>query len=503
MNTPTKTALLQAELAKRELAKRKFSEYLPYVHGTMWKRTRMSEHLATTVQNFIESDTGHAYDILVIETPPQHGKSKTISETLPSWYLGRNPHANVILASYNDDTARRFNRRNKEKLRDFGPQLFAVSMTKDTADEIELASGARMISRGIRAGITGNPGDLVIIDDPIKNREEADSPTWRDKIWEEWQNSIKTRLSAGAKIIIIMTPWHEDDLAARVLRGEDNVTLCRLPIEAEQNDPLGRAPGDALCPELGKDNDWLQDFRRSYINDPQGGIRAWTALYQCSPRVEEGNLIKREWWRYYSIKDAPVFGTQLISVDAAFKGTDTSDFVAITVWGKRDMDCYCQYCLNKQMTFTETLTQLRLIRKLYPHATRVIVEDKANGSAIIDVLSREMFVIPIQPRGGKESRVNAISAAIESGHVYLPDDKPWVEPFVDQFAKFPNDVHDDMVDSTSQALTFMLFQSGVVDYPLPEQERRLRESQQREQDAFLDNDFMYDPYHRNESYTDD
>jgi len=492
-------AKLHGELAKRELAKRKFSEYLPYVQGRVWKRTRMSEHLATSVQAFIDADTGHAYDIMVIETPPQHGKSKTISETLPSWYLGRHPTANVILASYNDDTARRFCRRNKEKLRDFGSTLFAVSMTKDTADEIELSTGGRMISRGIRAGITGNPGDLVIIDDPIKNREEADSPTWRDKIWEEWQNSIKSRLSAGAKIIIIMTPWHEDDLAARVLRGEDNVTLCRLPIEAEENDPMGRAPGEALCPELGKDTAWLQDFRRAYINDPQGGIRAWNALYQCSPRIEEGNLIKREWWQYYNKEDLPTFGTQIISVDATFKGTDRSDFVAITVWGKRDMDCYLLYCLNKQMTFTETLTQLRLIKKLYPHAQRVIIEDKANGSAVTDVLSREMFIIPIQPKGGKESRVNAISAAIESGHVHLPADKPWVVPFVDQFAKFPNDVHDDMVDSTSQALTFLLFQSGVVDMPLPEEEARLRGAQQREQDAFLDNDFMYDPYNRNET----
>ena len=428
----------------------------------------------------------------------------TITESFPSWYLGRFPDHRVIEASYNDDFAKKFCRRNKTKIKNYGASLFGLQIGDiDTAEAFELAAvcgAGGMISRGMRSGITGNPANLVIIDDPIKNREEADSPTIRDKLWEEWQNSIKSRLAAGAKVIIIMTPWHEDDLAARILHNEANVEVLRIPVAAEANDPLGRDPGEALCPELGKDNKWLEDFRRSYINDPQGGMRAWQALYQCSPRVEEGNLIKREWWQYYDPKDMPTFGTQIISVDAAFKGTDRSDFVAITVWGKRDMDCYCLYCLNKQMTFTETLTQLRLVRRLYPYAQRVIIEDKANGSAITDVLSREMFIIPIQPKGGKESRVNAISAAIESGHVHLPNDKPWVVPFVDQFAKFPNDVHDDMVDSTSQALTFLLFQSGVVDYPLPEQEQRLLDMQQREQDAFLDNEHMYDPYNSHDEF---
>ena len=438
----------------------------------------MSEFLANEVQDFIEAETDHAYDILVIETPPQHGKSTTLTESLPSWYMGKYDRRNVILASYNDDTAERFCRRNKDKIRSYGNTLFGITMKKERAEEIELAEGrGRMISRGIRAGITGNPGDLIIIDDPIKNREEADSPTWRSKIWEEWQNSIKSRLSAGAKVIIIMTPWHEDDLAA-----------------------MGREPGDSLCPELGKDKKWLEDFKHAYINDPQGGIRAWTALYQCSPRVEEGNLIRREWWRYYSPSDEPEYATELISVDATFKKTDTSDYVAITVWGKRGNYYYMRYCLNKRMTFTETLTAIRQVRSLYPYATRVLVEDKANGSAIIDVLSQEpgMFCVPINPKGGKEARVNSIAPAIEAGNVLLPAGAAWVEPFLDQFAKFPNDVHDDMVDSCSQALVFMIYSSGRIDVPLSPKEQLYQDMVREEQDAFLDNERMYDVYNRRE-----
>lgn len=280
--------IIQAELANRELARRRYRSYLPYVHGSAWVRTRLSEFLADRVQSFIEKNTGNAYDILVIETPPQHGKSLTITESLPSWYLGKYPTRKVILASYNDDFAERFCRRNKEKIRQFGDKLFHIQIGEiDRATEIELDNHkGRLISRGIRSGITGNPGDLIIIDDPIKSREEADSDTWRDKVWAEWQNSIKSRLSAGAKVVVIMTPWHEDDLAARILATEPNATLLRIPVEAEENDPLGRKPGSALCPELGKDDAWLADFKASYLSDPKGGARAWTALYQCSPRIE-------------------------------------------------------------------------------------------------------------------------------------------------------------------------------------------------------------------------
>lgn len=174
---------------------------------------------------------------------------------------GKYPTRQVILASYNDDFAERFCRKNKTKIRQFGDKLFQIRIGEiDRATEIELDNHkGRLISRGIRSGITGNPGDLIIIDDPIKSREEADSDTWRDKVWAEWQNSIKSRLSAGAKVVVIMTPWHEDDLAARILATEPNATLLRLPVEAEENDPLGREPSAAV-PGAGQERDVAGGF---------------------------------------------------------------------------------------------------------------------------------------------------------------------------------------------------------------------------------------------------
>ena len=395
---------------------------------------------------------------------PTHN-SWTVTASLPAWQMMRKS-SNVIIASYNDETAERFCRRNKDKCRRKGRLLFEVGIGEiDRSTEFELTNGSRLISRGLRAGITGNPADLIILDDPIKNRQEADSEAFRAATWEGWQSNIKTRLSAGAKVVAIMTPWHEDDICQRIIRSEPNAQVIRLPVEAEADDPMGRAVGEPLCPELRKDAEWVRQFKASYISDPEGGARAWRSLFQCSPRVEEGNLIKRGWWRYTDTE--PQYGAECISVDAAFKGTDTSDYVAITVWGKSGIDCYCRYCLNRQMDFTQTLEALRETARRYPSARAVLIEDKANGSAIINVLSREMYCIPVNPLGGKEARLSAVSPSIESGHVWLLRGG-WTDEMVDQFCAFPTGKHDDIVDSASQALNWLAGRSGAPRKAEPE-----------------------------------
>ena len=479
-----------AELTRRELARRRFGEYLAYVQGPGWKRTRLSEFLASRVQDFLELESGRAYDILVIETPPQHGKSCTVTESLPAWYLGRHPGRRVILASYDSDFAERFCRRNREKIKACGPQLFGRGIgAVDRAQELELEGGGRLISRGVMAGITGNPAELILIDDPVKNRQEADSPAFRERLWEEWQHSLKSRLAAGGKVIVIMTPWHEDDLAARILKTEPAATLLRLPLEAGENDPMGRRPGEPLCPELGKDKDWLRQFKAAYLADPKGGRRAWTALYQCAPRREEGNLIRRSWWRRYDPAQIERFAAEVISVDAAFKGGEDNDFVSVQVWGKLGENYYLRYCLNRHLDFPGTLAAIRAVAKLYPAARSVLIEDKANGPAVIQTLQREMFCIPVNPLGGKTARVNAVAPAIEAGHVFVPltEKAEWAEDFIDQFTAFPAGAHDDMVDAATQALSRLIFAGGSLPPQKAPRERR-------EERAFNDPGVLFDPY---------
>ena len=487
-----------AELARRELCRRSYVDYLDYVKptGESWKRTRLSEFLATRAQEFIETDTGHSFDIMIVQCPPQHGKTETLTASLPSWYLGKYPNKRVILTAYNDDYAEKFLRKNKDKLAQFGKKIFDLpDPSVDRAGTYELTGkpGA-IIARGLRSGITGNPGDLIIVDDPIKDKMEAYSPTFRAQLWDAWFGSLRTRLSAGAKVIVIATPWHADDLMARLSAREQHVTLIKLPVEAQENDPLGRAPGDSLCPEIGKNKAWLEDFKPAYINDPEGGPAAWAAMYMCNPRIEGGNIVKKAWFRRYDPKAITEWGMTLISVDASFKGKETNDFVAITVWSKLGADYYIRHCSNKHLDFPGTLQELRLIKRLYPEAFTVLVEDKANGSAIISVIRREMpGVIGVNPKGGKEARVNAVAGVIESGHVYVPEGMPWTEDYLDQWAGFPAVPHDDMVDSSTQALTHMLYANGDPLY-MADQLTPAEEQARNEESAFLNGDVLYDVY---------
>lgn len=434
------------------------TDYCAYVKHTNngYKVSKFHRFLCDTVQDFLETDTGHAYDVLILSCPPQHGKSLTVTETLPSWFLGRNPDKSVIEISYSEDFAQKFGRRNLSKIKEFGTEIFGVkigSPANATEFELEGHTGG-MVSRGLLSGVTGRRCDLMLIDDPVKTQQEADSETYRNRVYDEWLSSFKTRLYAGAKVVLIMTRWHEDDLAGRLIETEDNVTVINIPLEAEENDILHRKVGDALCPEIGKDNAWLRDFKKSYTS--VSGSRAWNALFQGHPTGLEGNLIKREWWQYY--ETLPEIQKWAISVDAAFKDGNDNDFVAIQVWGKTGADMYLIDSVKKHLDLPSTMREIRRLRAMYPRCKTTYIEDKANGSAIIKMLRKEMTgIIAINPDGGKIARVNAIIGAVESGNCYLPKNKPFTGEFVEECAAFPNGKHDDMVDAFSQVINKFIY----------------------------------------------
>lgn len=456
-----KKELIKLEL-KKELARREYAEYCKYVHNGKWILGKHLKLVCREIEKLIYREMKE--NILIISMPPQHGKSQCITETLPSYYLGKFPSKRVIEVSYGDDLAQLFGRRNKEKIQEHGKELFGIelSKTQDTSFEVKEHKGS-MISKGIMAGLTGNPGDLIIIDDPIKNRQEANSETYRNRIWEEFLNSIYTRLSAEGIIIVIMTRWHEDDLAGRLLNTiPDKCKEINIPLEAEEDDILGRNVGDSLFPEIGKDNDWLADFKKVYIT--QEGSQSWNALMQGHPTAAEGNMLKKEWWKYYDI--LPPLAKVIISVDATFKESDTSDYVSIQVWGKINADMYLIDLINKRMDFPSTVQAIRSIKAKYKQSSHIYIEDKANGSAIISVLRHQIpGIIPVTPKESKVARVSAVSGAIEAGNVYIPKFASFTNEFVDQCSSFPNGKHDDMVDSMSQALNKLLYSYASIPTP--------------------------------------
>jgi predicted phage terminase large subunit-like protein len=439
-----------------------------------WVKAKALMWLTTQVQRFIEKPCKGAYDILIISMPPQHGKSQSVTETLPSWFLGKWPEKRAIIISYNDDTAKPFMRRNVNKIRTYGNSIFGIQIgSVDTAEEIELSNGrGSLISRGIGSGVTSRPADLIIVDDPVKNREDAESELKRNLNWNEWTDTITSRLSAGAKIILIMTRWHEDDLAGRVLEHEDPklITKIRIPCEAEENDVLGRKRGEALCPEFGKGQEWLSSVKYKFLHSIDqnlgvGGMYSWNALYQGRPSSAEGNQIKRQWWKFYD-KPPEWLDEQVQSWDCTFKETAGTDSVAGEVWGRHGADCYLLDLINDQMDINDTMRGITQFTQKWPKTLTKLVEDKANGPAVIQLMRRKVpGLIAVNPEGGKITRVNSILGAIEAGNVWLPlpEKAPWVNEFIEQCAQFPNGKHDDMVDAMSQALIRLLRASKTRD----------------------------------------
>lgn len=397
---------------------------------------------------------------------PTHN-SETVTATFPAWYLMRNPDKNVILVSYGDLLAQRFGKKNLDKVKEFG-SLFGVKLDRSKRNAQNFCIAGRegsLLSAGYGSGLTGNPASLIVIDDPVKNRMEADSETDRNKKWSDYIDSIESRICAGGKIILIMTRWHEDDLAGRLIEHyADRTTVINLPCEAEEEDPLGRKVGDALCPEIGKDNDWLKDFKKAHMSEE--GVRSWNALYQGHPSAREGNMLRREWWQYYQRSDWEngriEFDNMLLSVDATFKDGAKNDYVAIEVWAKSRNSIYLVDLVNEHLDFPSTMRKIKLMKAKYPQAFITLIEDKANGTGIIQMLKKDiMGIIPVNPDASKEARVNAVAPVVEAGNVYLPKDCGFTFKFVDQCASFPNAKHDDMVDAFSQAVSRLAFSRTV------------------------------------------
>ena len=271
------------------------AEFFKPIETTMAQHHRL---ILETMERVSKTPHGRAMFFM----PPGSAKSTYASVVFPSRYLGAEKNRKVILSSYGDDLARKMGRRTRSIIKQkrfkgiYGCELTAES---SAAQEFSLTNGSEYIASGILGGVTGNRANGIIIDDPVKGREQADSPTIRNKTWDAYNDDLKTRLIPGGWVVIIQTRWHEDDLAGRILpedwKGESGPILCRdgnvwevvcLQAKCEvQNDPLGRKIGEYLWPEWFTEKHWAQF---------QSNVRTWTSLYQQLPRPLEGMLFKLE-----------------------------------------------------------------------------------------------------------------------------------------------------------------------------------------------------------------
>lgn len=491
---------LDGELLRRK-CRNDYGEYVKLANPGFCM-TRFHRYLCDQIQEFLEVETDNAMDVLLLSVPPRHGKSFTVTETLPSWYLGKNPTNNVILCGYEGTFAESFSRRNRDKFNDYASDVFRVG-ANDKIQGValwETADGGRCRAAGLKGGITGYGADLFIIDDPIKNRESAESETIIAKIHDEMGPSVQSRIHPGGKLIVIQTRWVENDVVGYIEANWSEFIwkTINLPCECEdpENDPLGRKLGDSLMGEhLGdvdipkricNDNKWLKSKKTLVMAGE--GEHTWNALYQGHPSAQNGNLFNRQWWQYYSRSSVSVsdFDYVCLSIDATFKQTETSDMVAMELWGLAQNHAYLYKLVNKRMGFVETVRYIRDFVKEFPGIDQLIIEDKANGSAIIDTLHyiEDMPpVVGVNPLGGKYSRAQAISPFVASLSVHIPNDftekelrdieydgKENIsgqERFVQQHSHFPFAKHDDMVDACTQALS-RIIKLVTGEEPIPE-----------------------------------
>ncbi len=464
-----------------ELAKSNYYEYVKYTHSEIYTYTRHGEFICNTINDAINKREAMLNGEIPIETqylmytvPAQHGKSMHITETLPSYFFGKFPQHGCIEISYNEDFATKFGKRNREKVEMCGKELFDISIPSDNraSSEWGIASKGKttrggMISRGIMSGITGSSlGDLVIMDDVVKNRKEANSETTRKSHWDEWTDSISKRIHPGAIVILIMTRWHEDDLAGRLLNAEYGEVLPwivhNLPIECdekhieEEGNPLNRELGEPLWPEV---------YGYSEIAKRKQYKHTFSAMDQGRPTAEGGNIFKRESWQYYDyskefVDTLPVL---VMSVDASFTDTSDSAKVSIQIWGKLGANAYQVDNYTHRLNFTATVQAIRNMIQKYPRIGGKYIEAKANGHAIINVLNKDIGgFIPVKAdvsTGGKVARAYAVESFVTAGNVWLPrgDGCEWVHGYVEEMSSFPNGTYKDQVDSTTQILNKLYF----------------------------------------------
>lgn len=410
-----------------------------------WK---LAPHLRLLNEHLMAVAAGDIKRLMVF-MPPRHGKSSLCSQYFPAWYIGRFPGRKILLASYESDFAASWGAKARDVLSEFGEDVFSIKVSLINAAASRWGLNAMpggMETAGVGAGLTGKGAACLLIDDPVKGAEQAFSKTYRNKAWDWYRSEAYTRLTPRGSIVLTMTRWHEDDLAGRILRESKpgEWTILNLPALAEKGDMLGREEGYPLWPA------WYDLEKLVEIKKTMGSLW-WAALYQQRPAPADGEVFQRNWIRYY--KTLPVFTEVIQSWDMAFKDLKTSAYVCGQVWGKKGSDKYLIHQIREKLDFPGTLRAVRLLTKDYPEARIKLIEDAANGPAIISTLKSEISgIIPIQAKGSKEARASAISPQWESGNVYLPESAYWLEDFIDECITFPNGQYMDQVDTMSQAL---------------------------------------------------
>jgi len=402
-------------------------------------------HLAYIRRQLDRVTTGEIKRLMLF-MPPRHGKTEQVTVRYPVWRLKRDPTLHVIVGAYNQTLVNRFSR----KARRIAETQIDLSADRSAVEEWETSMGGTFRAVGVGSGITGQGGDLVIIDDPVKSREEANSETYRERVWDWYTDDLYTRLEPGAAIILIMTRWHESDLAGRILESEDGPdwTVISLPAEAEANDPLGRELGAALCPER-YDVDALERIHAVLGN-------SYYALYQQRPTPPEGGMFKRHWFEI--VDNAPRQLQRVRYWDKA-GSSDKGDYTVGALLGRDALgQFYVLDVVRGQWSALERETVIKqtaaMDAGLYGGVTIWQEQEPGSGgleSAQATVRNLAGYSIRTERvTGDKATRAEPFAAQCGALNVRLVAGA-WNAAYVTELCAFPYGSFDDQVDASSGA----------------------------------------------------
>ena len=444
----------------------------------------MSERLAKAVED-VENGISRK---LKISMPPRMGKSYQVSTYTPTWLIHKHPEWRIGLISHSSDLAVGWGRQVRRMVED-NYDLLGVEIAADAGAVAnwETTAGGAVRSRSVGQSIIGHGFKVMIIDDPVKGFAEAHSEHDRERLWNWFSTDATSRLEPPSLVIVVGTRWHEDDMIGRLDNPEygdpSEWETIRFPAIAEEDDVLGREPGDPLYSPLIPNETREQALDRWNKLRRAVGSYSWASMFQQRPAPAEGAIFDMGAWRYWTSNpsNAKEDGTVvyldpardlagarwLDSWDMSYKGSDTSDYVVGQRWARKGPNRYLIAQTRGRRGFTETLAELRRWRApesnpvTNPYGNFVhetVIEEAANGTAIMDAIKNEISgVLGETPVGSKEARARAVTPEIESHHVYLPypgdEGNEWVtKDLLPELREFPHGTHDDQVDSLTQAL---------------------------------------------------
>ena len=419
-----------------------------YASKGLWKPAK---HLAY-LNNLLIKAANREIRRIIVTMPPRHGKSELISKYLPTWVVGA-LQERVIVVSHEHKFARSWGQAALELYQEYGAEVFGSPLSSKNASWEQWAStdGGIMYTRGVGGQLTGLGCNWLILDDIVKNSEEAQSNAFKDSIWDWYRSTARTRLQPGGVIIMMMTRWDEQDLIGQVLEQDSSLwTIVDFPSIAKEHDILGRRPGDPLWPEGGWNLEALLEAKAELGDD-------WfNSMYQCEPVRPGGNRIKHEWWRYWD--DIPPFERIVVSWDTASTNKDYSSYSVAAVWGLYEDNFYLIELKRDKVEFPTLVEWAQELSEKYPGCTHVI-EEASNGKPLVDTLRRDLrgsFIYPVKVATDKGARLSAVINAIGTGRCYLPRQATWLRAFLEEHRRFPYAEFTDQVDTTTMVLQYYL-----------------------------------------------